>query len=121
MVSLRIREILGQRRESGFYYALGLFLLAAPIWWRSRIAWFAIVYCTVDWLTMAFTKDAGGSIHHTILLWPFPILFAAAVLSGIRWKWLAIAAGVVLIALNLTVINQYLSQFERYGPARDFT
>jgi len=120
-ISLHIREALGKRRESGFYYVLGLLLLAAPLWWRSRIAWFAIVYCATGWFAMAFTKDAGGSIHHTILLWPFPILFAAAVLSRVPWKWTAIPAGFLLVVLNLTVINQYLSQFERYGPARDFT
>ncbi len=119
--SVRVRDLLGQQRESGFYYVLGVFLLAAPLWWRSRAAWFAIVYCAVAWAAMALTKDAGGTVHHTILLWPFPILFAAAVLSRVRWKWLIIAIGVVLVAMNLVVLNQYLSQFERYGPARDFT
>jgi hypothetical protein len=119
--SVRVREMLGQRRESGFYWVLGVFLLAVPLWWRSRIAWFSIVYCAVGWFAMAFTKDAGGSVHHTILLWPFPILFAAAVLSRLPWKWLTLTLATFLVTLNLTVINQYFSQFVRYGPARDFT
>jgi hypothetical protein len=126
--SLWLREHVGVRRESGLYWVyLGL-MLAVPLWWRSRMAWFSLIFCGATWAAMAFTRDAGGSLHHTILLWPFPLLLMAAVLSsrrGRRQKTIVrptvIVAGVVMVGMNLLVLNQYLAQFERFGPARDFT
>ena len=119
--SLWLRERVGQRRESGLYWVyLGL-LVAAPLWWRRRMAWFAVLYCATAWAAMAFTREAGGSLHHTILLWPFPLLLVAVVLSRIPWKIAVVVAGVGLVGTNLLVLNQYLAQFERFGPARDFT
>ncbi len=74
---------------------------------------------------MALTLDAGGSAHHVILLWPFPVLFAAIALSRLAelgaGKWLASAIAFGLIAMNLVVLNQYVVQFERDGPAETFT
>jgi hypothetical protein len=126
--SLWLREHVGERRESGLYWVYLALLLAVPFWWRSRMAWFSVIYCGTSWAAMAFTRDAGGSLHHTILLWPFPLLLMAAVLSssvGRRQKTIVrptvIVAGVVMVGMNLLVLNQYLAQFERFGPARDFT
>src|SRR5579872_16273 len=99
--------------------------LAVPLWWRSRMAWFSMVFCGSAWGAMALTRDAGASLHHTILLWPFPLVFMAAVLSGIPskapWNSVLVVAGVVMVGMNLLVLNQYLAQFERFGAARDFT
>jgi hypothetical protein len=124
-ISLWLHDRVGPRRESGLYWVyLGL-LVAAPLWWRSRMAWFAVLFCGATWAAMAITHDAGGSLHHTILLWPFPLLLVAAVLSRIPsrvpWTIAVVVAGVVLVAANLLVLNQYLAQFERFGAARDFT
>lgn len=119
--SLWLRDRVGARRESGLYWVyLGL-LVAVPLWWRSRMAWFSILFCVATWAAMAFTHDAGASLHHTILLWPFPLMLFAVVLSRIPWKIAVIAAGVVLVGTHLLVLNQYLAQFERFGAARDFT
>jgi hypothetical protein len=85
------------------------------------MAWFSLIFCGATWAAMAFTRDAGGSLHHTILLWPFPLLLMAAVLSRIPWRSVVIVAGVAMVGMNLLVLNQYLAQFERFGPARDFT
>jgi hypothetical protein len=85
------------------------------------MAWFGVLFCAATWAAMAFTHDAGGSLHHTILLWPFPLLLVAAVLSRIPWRVAVAVAGVVLVGTNLLVVNQYLAQFERFGAARHFT
>jgi hypothetical protein len=66
-------------------------------------------------------KGAGGALHHEILLWPFPVLFAAAAIAAIPWRWLVIALGAAMVLLNLLVVNQYVFQFERYGAAGGFT
>jgi len=129
-----LRERLGERLQTGFYYALGLLIVAVPLWWSSRAARFSLVFCAVTWLAMALTKDAGGSAHHVVLLWPFPVLFAAIAISNLArfqapavkrgFPWGAGAAlllGVALVTMNLVVLNQYLVQFERNGPAETFT
>ena len=77
----------GEQRRTGFYYVFGILLLAAPWWWKYRAARFSLVFMTVAWLLMALTHDAGTSAHHVVLLWPFPILFAA-----ISARFLALAA-----------------------------
>ena len=145
-----IRTHLGKHREDGLVYAFGLSLLAAPFWWRSRAARFSLVFLGVAWASMLFTKGAGDSAHHTILLWPFPHLFIAAALaaacggssktpltnvrgsvdlryraatkgSGLWRRAILPAAGIVLAAMNLLVVNQYIYQFECDGAAGNFT
>ncbi len=98
-----------------------LALLAVPLWWRSRAARFCLVFCAVAWFFMASTRDAGASIHHTVLLWPFPQLFVAVAISSIRWNWLAASISLLLVVMNLLVLNQYILQFERNGAEGPFT
>jgi type IV secretory pathway VirB2 component (pilin) len=70
---------------------------------------------------MAFTKDAGGATHHTILLWPFPQLFVGVTLAQIsarlRWPGVATLAVIVVIVcgLNLVVLNQHFAQLVQCG------
>jgi hypothetical protein len=115
-----IRDRVGPYRNSQFYYVLGALFALVPLWWRSRAAWFSLVFCSVAWLWMALTHDAGGAAHHVVLLWPFPILFAAAVLRRMP-KWLILLAGLGIAASNLLVVNQYLFQLQRYGSFGPFT
>ncbi len=119
--SVWIREHLGEHLQTGFYYVFGALLLAIPWWWRSRAARFSLVFMSVAWIAMATTRDAGTSAHHVILLWPFPILFAASALAELPWRPAAILIGAGLVVMNLLVVNQYISQFERNGPAGGFT
>jgi len=110
-----LRDHLGEHRGAGMEYAAILSLLAVPLWWRSRAARFCVVFSAVAWFFMASTRDAGASLHHTVLLWPFPQLFVAIVLSALRWRWAAIFLCLLLLALNLLTIVQYVAQFERNG------
>jgi hypothetical protein len=110
-----IRDHLGEHRGGGMEYAALLSLLAVPLWWRSRAARFCLVFCAVAWFLMASTKDAGASIHHTVLLWPFPQLFVAVTIASIPWKWAVASIVTVLVAMNLLALNQHIAQFERNG------
>ena len=110
-----LRDHLGEHRGEGMEYAALLALLAVPLWWPSRAARFCLVFTAVAWFFMASTRDAGASLHHTVLLWPFPQLFIAIVISSLRWKWAAISICFLLVVLNLLTIAQYISQFERNG------
>jgi dolichyl-phosphate-mannose-protein mannosyltransferase len=116
-----IREHLGEHRRTGFYYVLGALLLAAPWWWKYRAARFSLVFMAVTWFLMALTRDAGASAHHVVLLWPFPILFAAVALCSLPWRPLAWTASAAMIAMNLLVVNQYVAQFERNGAGEVFS
>jgi len=111
----------GEHRESEHYYAYGLLLALVPLWWRSRAARFSVVFVSVAWIMMAFTRNAGAAAHHDVLLWPFPILFAVSALACLRWRWIMIAAAAAMVLMNLLVVNQYILQFERDGAAGDYT
>ena len=116
-----IRDHLGEHRGGGMEYAALLALLAVPLWWPSRAARFALMFTAVAWFFMASTKDAGASLHHTVLLWPFPQLFVAMVIASIRWKWVVGAICLLLVVGNLLVVNQYLAQFARNGAENVYT
>ena len=119
--SVAIRNAIGQHRRTLFLPLLVISLAAVPMWWKTarRQVLFALIFMAVTWLQMAFTIDAGGALHHTVLLFPFPHFLIAAVLGNFEWprlKWIP-AAAVALVALsNLIVLNQYFSQFIRNGP-----
>ena len=93
----------------------------------GRIPLFCLIAAGVAWLMMVVTKGAGGAAHHTILLWPLPQLFlATSFVEASRWLRragpgaLAIVT-VLLAAQNLLVLNQYLYQLVRAGPAGSWT
>lgn len=116
-----IQRHVGEHRSTGMYYVLGVLLFAAPWWWKYRAARFSLVFLAVSWLLMALTRDAGGSAHHVVLLWPFPILFVVVALASLPWRRLAWAVGIGMIGMNLLVVIQYAAQFERNGAGDVFT
>jgi hypothetical protein len=119
-----IRDHTGAHHASVFPYAALLAVLLAPLWWRlpaRRAALFSIIFCIVAFAAMALTKGAGGAIHHTVLLWPFPQLLVGIALSAIRPQTASLAAAAVLLVSNLLVTNQYVVQFERNGANASFT
>jgi len=126
-----LRDRIGEHRKTLGPYAFGFALLLAPLWWRVRRAeaapefarprtaiLFSLVFLCVTWLLIAMTQDAGGAVHHTILLWPFPVLVVAV---GFAWAlrpgWLFWPAVGLLMGANLLVINQYNVQFARNGSS----
>lgn len=106
--------------DSQIFWAMIALLLLVPLWWRSRAAWFSLVFCFVAWWLMALTKGAGSSVHHTILLWPFPVLFASVVLSRLP-KYLGAAAAIVMVVMHLTVVNQYRVELQSKGAGLVWT
>jgi hypothetical protein len=122
-VSCWLRDRLGRIESSLFVYAIVLACLAAPLWWRDggwRAGVFAIVFIVVAFMIMALARYTGAA-HHIVLLYPIPHLLAAIGLSVIRPRWLRVTALTMLIASNLLVVNQYISELERNGAYRLFT
>jgi hypothetical protein len=106
--------------DSQVFWAMAALLLLAPLWWRSRAAWFSLTFCFVAWWLMALTKGAGASVHHTILLWPFPVLFASVVLSRMP-RYLGAAVTITMLVMHLTVVNQYRSELQNNGAGLVWT
>ena len=122
--------------------ALLVSLVTTPLWKASRrTILFALVFMGVTWVQMALTRNAGGSVHHAVLLWPFPQFVVALALAEAsrrlakasrrlakasrRWtRWGVVAFSIVVAFLcvtNLLVTNQYLACLIRYGPTVAWT
>ena len=75
----------------------------------------------VAWLQMVFTKGAGSSAHHVILLWPFPVLLTAVAFVeasrklGRVGKPLLAGAVLFLTITNALVTNEYYARMVQYG------
>jgi hypothetical protein len=71
---------------------------------------------------MLATRNAGGSLHHTILLWPIPQMLLALTLAEVLRRWpgraARVAMAVVLVAAlnNGLQLNHYLAHFIACGP-----
>lgn len=116
-VALRLRI----PRKNFAEYAFLLALVAVPWWRRSRAAWFSLIFMGVTWGAMAVTNGAGGAIHHSVLLWPFPQFFIAAAFASLPWPRIATCVVALMVAANLWVISQYLLDFERDGASAIFS
>lgn len=123
--STGLRDAIGEHRRSLQFWGFLLALAAIPLWWhRRRPVLFALLFLLITWLQMAFTRDTGGGVHHTILMWPFPQFLMAAVLTSPRRPSLDAAAAVLVAVIavsNLLVTNQYLCQFVRNGSGPIWT
>jgi hypothetical protein len=120
-----LSQAAGQRRSSWMEYGLVLALLLAPLARGAELRGilFALIAMLVGWGQMAITRNAGGSVHHAVLIWPFPhmlmaLSFTAAARRLGRFAAPALALAVALLAgSGLIVVNQYFAQAVRNGGA----
>jgi len=128
---MRLADRLGRPRASWQAMLLVFALPAAPLLnWRSprrRVALLIAVAAAIAWAQMAWTREAGGSVHHAILLWPLLHLQAALAAAGLmesageQARVLALAAFALCAASNAAVLNTYLAQMIACGPAQVWT
>jgi hypothetical protein len=111
----------GIPRKNFAEYAFLLAVLAVPWWWRSRAARFSLIFMGVTWGAMAVTNGAGGAIHHSVLLWPFPQFFIAVAFASLPWPRIAAFAVALMVVANVWVVSQYLLDFERDGATNIFS
>lgn len=119
----------GHPRRTAFVFVFIAALLAAPFAGRRGIK--AIAFClltlAVAWFEMAFNANTGGSIHHTILLWPLPQAMAAISLAAVSRRlggWGAPALAIALavpLAAGVLVTNEYRAQIVRNGGTTGWT
>jgi hypothetical protein len=88
---------------------------------------FAVITMIVQWFQMAITVDAGGSVHHSILLWPFPHMAVAISFGAIARKLgrngTRVVAGVtaVIAFSGCLVLNEYYRLAWQNGGAMNWT
>ena len=127
--SAEISALGGHVRQSllliGFVFALGLTPLARGN--LLRLILFTLIAMIVAWAQMAVTANAGGSVHHAILLWPLPQMLIAASFAAASRRLgsagipaLAVAVALMMIS-GLMVTNEYLSLIVRNGGSLNWT
>jgi len=122
-------ERFGHPRRSLQLYACLLALALVPLARGRdlRAILFALIAMAVAWIQMATTPTAGGSVHHTILLWPLPAMVMAVSFAAAsrRLGRAGIPAVAVILAVVLTsdilVTNEYFWKSARNGGARTWT
>jgi hypothetical protein len=125
-LSAGISTVDGHWRRQALPYLFGLALLLAPLARGDalRALAFGLITGVVAWTQMAITAGTGGSIHHTILLWPLPELVIAISLASAsrrlgRYGARVLAAVVgVAVLMGMLVINEYHAQMVRNGGAQ---
>jgi hypothetical protein len=122
--SVELDERTGDMRAGWLAYAMGAAVLLLPAVWNTRARRpmvFALVLMAVVWGQMLFGAGVGGSVHHTVLLWPWPHFFAAAGLAEAsrRLRRAGLPALVLVIALvcgsNVVAAEVQFSQLIRNG------
>lgn len=110
-------------------YGLALALLLTPLA-RGRdlraalFAWLALIFA---WTQMAFNYHTGGSVHHTILLWPLPYLAMAPPLAAASRRiglagLPALAAVTAALAISSALVaNEYYVRMVRQGGSIPWT
>jgi hypothetical protein len=121
--SFAVSELAGRPRRTWFLYAFLLALLLTPLAGRAgiRLIAFGSIAFAVAWIQMAANRATGGSIHHTILLWPLPQFIVAISFSAASYRLgragiPAVAAATAVLAVSgALVMNEYFAQMVRFG------
>src|SRR5262249_12854525 len=119
VASARISSIAGQPRHHLLFYAFLLALVVAPF--AGRNAWrtviFALITLAVAWIQMAIGANTGGSVHHTLLLWPLPQLIIAVSFAGASLRLGRAGKPVVAVVLAIMVVSGALVINEHFTVA----
>lgn len=102
-------------------------LLAVPAAFLPKVrpvrplALFSLATGFIIWAGMLFVHAGGTSVHHTILVWPWPVLFAVCALGYGFGKSLAgravfAALVVAVVVSNLALIGLYADDAWEAGP-----
>ena len=127
--SARISALAGRPRHNLTLWAFCLALLLAPLARGNalRAILFALIAMLVAWLQMAVTANAGGSVHHAILIWPFPQMAIAVSFASAsrRLRTAGIPALAVVLATMMVsgalLTNEYFALAIRNGGGPNWT
>jgi hypothetical protein len=121
--SAGISSLAGRPSSDGLVIAVAAAILLAPFggWACVRAVSFFLILMAVAWLQMALNAHTGATVHHTILLWPWPIAVVAVSFGALatrmgRFGIPAVAGVVALLGIScLLVTNEYYTRMVRNG------
>ena len=127
--SAGISTIARHPRHNLAVYGFILALLVAPFarGHSLRAILFAAIAMAIAWLQMATTANAGGTIHHIILLWPLPAMLMGIALAAASRRLgrggvaAAVAVTAILAGSELLVTNEYYALMVRNGGTVQWT
>jgi hypothetical protein len=129
-VSVRLNYAVGGLLRDWMLYAFLASCCLLPWLWFTparKASIFALVYLVVTWIQMAAVPNTGGTIHHAILLWPFPHFLIAVAGRQLgrrfgRFGMRAMTAVLILLAgCNVLLLNQYVAHLATGGTTATFT
>ena len=129
-VSVWLSGVSGKPRRNLLYLCTLLALVLIPVLWRTparRVLLFGFLVMAVAWVQMGITHNAGGGIHHTALLWPFPQLLIGVALAEVSRRfgrpalWTVAAATVLACGSSLLLTNHYYALLIRAGGSITWT
>jgi hypothetical protein len=120
---------LGRLRQTILLPLLGLSLLLLPLnlaIGSARALLFPLLVTILTYACMFVTFDGGSSVHHVIMVYPFPLLFLAASFwtPAARWPRLSlipVALTAAAILVNLSVNARHLAIYTRTGGTGGFS
>jgi 4-amino-4-deoxy-L-arabinose transferase-like glycosyltransferase len=129
-ISVKLNAIAGAPRSNWMLYLFLTACLLVPWLWftPARLpALFALIYVVAVWGQMAILPNTGGTVHHVILLWPFPHLLIAVALVRVAERFgrygarVFAAALVAIVCSNAAVINRYYCDLVTHGTTAGWT
>jgi hypothetical protein len=117
----------GHPRRTWMVYAFAASCVLLLFTQARRLGAFLLLYLAIAWGQMILLPNTGATVHHVLLLWPFP-QFVVAVTSvemarrfGKIGLTVSAAAMAVLICGNLLLINGYYAALSTQGAADIWT
>jgi 4-amino-4-deoxy-L-arabinose transferase-like glycosyltransferase len=100
-----------------FTYGKWLFAGAAlvALLARQRALAYPLLAALLTWLVMASTADAGGAVHHTVLLYPFFHWMLAGVVALVPWRIPVAVLVSFLVVDGVRVTGAYRDNAQRLG------
>ena len=108
-------------------FAFGASCLLILFTQARRLGAFLLLYLAIAWGEMILLPNTGATVHHVLLLWPFPHFVIAVVAVEIARRFGKIGAAVsaaamaVLLCGNLLLINGYFASLSTQGTADIWT
>jgi 4-amino-4-deoxy-L-arabinose transferase-like glycosyltransferase len=124
--SERISAFFDHPRRNYILVGMGAAILLVPLLRRARTPaprtiLFCAMFLLITWLAMALNRNTGGSVHHIVLLWPFPHMVIAVAFGeaaqkfGTAGKTAMAVMLLLLVSSNLLVTNEYYRMLRRNG------
>jgi hypothetical protein len=129
-ISVSVGRAVGTISRNWMFLAFLAAGLMLPWLWFTPArapAMFAAVFLAVTWAQMLVLPNTGATLHHVILLWPFPhflIAVAGAQLAqrlGRAGAWVLIGALTTLVTFNVLLLNECYADLLTHGTRAIWT